>query len=145
MKRNQQVQNFTTLRPRHSPQSFRKGSRSRDAVRFHIPVGERASGVQKSAFGKSHQIGTEKRTCIEWSGQLLDCRLFGSYPETAFEEVKRLPTKHRFPEPDFWTVSGITRQVRTGTHSSGKRVDQALCGWPYLPDGNREGVGYLSR
>ena len=52
--------------------------------------------------------------------------------------------KHRFPEPDFWTVSGITGQVRTGTHSSGKRVNLALCGWPYLPDGNREGVGYLS-
>ena len=31
-----------------------------------------------------------------------------------------------FPEADFWTVSGITGQARTGTHLSGYGVNQEL-------------------
>src|SRR5207249_12169751 len=34
--------------------------------------------VQKSACGKSHQIGTE-RPCVDWPGQVVGGRLIGNY------------------------------------------------------------------
>src|SRR5437773_3335481 len=38
-------------------------------------------------FWKVSPIGNDKRACVDQSDQPLDCRQFGSDPETGFEEV----------------------------------------------------------
>jgi hypothetical protein len=42
----------------------------------------------KSACGKSHRIGTEKRACVDWCGQLPGAQLLpGLFPKLSFPET----------------------------------------------------------
>jgi len=74
------------------------------------------------------QIAPEKRPCIDWSGQLLDCRQTGSYPETEFWETAPLLSPNVELSRALGSVGRITGycQRRIGLRESGGILTQPL-------------------
>jgi hypothetical protein len=52
----------------------------------------RVDRLTESYYRFVRLINIKKRTCVDQSDQLLDCRQSGSYPETGFEEVGEIGT-----------------------------------------------------